>query len=131
MWISKQFSVNCQPTIKQLSGCTQSSNLMSFPFQRLFGDYAGTGGAALVISVAAVKRTVVVVLACWAVGQYGVESIFKLNFSVGFKVAVAAVDDVFAAFGTNKVTHYNLPFLMIVSSHQRGRCQSHSKGLET
>lgn len=37
MWISKQFSVNCQPTIKQLSGCTQSSNLMSFSFQRLFG----------------------------------------------------------------------------------------------
>lgn len=54
IWISKQFSVNCQPTIKQLSGCTQNSNLIFFSFQRLFSNNAGAGGASLVISVAAV-----------------------------------------------------------------------------
>lgn len=106
MWISKQFSVNCQPTIKQLSGCTQSSNLMSFSFQRLFGDYAGTGGAALVISVAAVKRAVVVVLACWAVGQYGIESTFKLNFTVGLIAVFAAVYIVKTTGRADKITHF-------------------------
>lgn len=54
IWISKQFSVNCQPTIKQLSGCTQNSNLIFFSFQCLFSNNAGAGGASLVISVAAV-----------------------------------------------------------------------------